>query len=102
MVIIWSNFAKTNLKDFLHTTSMEHKNAIDYLKSLHKYTECLIENSHLGKSIDYLSLSNVRQLIYKKHRILYCVYSMEIRIIAVINTSQNLNSIIKTISKYFQ
>ena len=100
MVIIWSKFAKTNLRDFLANTHMEHSNAIEYIKSLHKYTESLIDNNFLGKDLSYLHLSGYRQLIYKNHRILYSIQYNEIHIIAVVHMSQNLNNVISYISKY--
>ncbi len=100
MVIVWSNFAKTNLRDFLSNTYMEHSNAIEYIKSLYSYVQSLENNNYLGKSLSYLHLSEFRQLIYKKHRILYSIQSNEIHIIAVIHIAQDLNKVISDISKY--
>lgn len=101
MVIKWTEFAKMNLKDFLNNTIMAHENAINYIKSLMQYTEYLSEQNSLGKLLYVFEEKEIRQLLYKKHRILYYIYQNEIRILAVIHTTQELNSTIKTINKYF-
>lgn len=101
MVIKWSDFAKTNLKDFYSHTHMETKNVTNYIKSLVNYVDCLAEQNYLGKVLCYFKSFEIRQLIYKKHRIFYYIFDDEIRIIAVVHAMQDLKSTLKNIQKYF-
>ena len=41
-----------------------------------------------------------RQLLYKKHRIIYYILKNEIQIVSVIHTSQNLEKAISILEKY--
>ena len=45
MVVIWSNFAKQNLKNFMDTTLMTKENSIKYVKRLVEYTSFLKEQN---------------------------------------------------------
>ena len=100
MVIKWSNFSKSNLKDFAKNSKMV--SALEYIKALVEYVYCLSEQKYLGKILCYTNSKEIRQLIYKKHRILYHIHDDEIYIIAVIHSMQNLDYNIKFIKKYFK
>ena len=93
MVIYWSNFAKENLKQFLEITKLS--NPIKYIENLVNYTDNLIDNNYMGKHILTVSTCEIRQLIYKKYKILYTFENNEIKILSVIHSSQNYSEILK-------
>lgn len=99
MVIKWSYFARDNLKDFIKNSKMS--SPYKYAELLVEYVNGLVENNYLGKILCNINSKEVRQLIYKKHRILYYVFNDEIYIIAVLNTAQDLEGSLKFIKMYF-
>ena len=70
MVIIWSDFAKSNLQDFIKYSKLSSPTI--YANELVNAVSILEDNSRAGRK---LSLNNnvdeIRQLIYKVHRIIY-------------------------------
>lgn len=98
MVINWSDFAQENLKTFIKFTKIQ--NLSEYIDNLFHFTNTLIENNYLGKHIITLNSYEIRQLIFEKHKILYCINNDEIRILALIHSSQNYTSMLKEMIKY--
>lgn len=101
MVIIWSNFAKNNLRDYLRNSHRQKNNVSNYIKSLVNYVQNLIYFNSLGKVLYYYHSIEIRQLLYKQHRILYYISNQEIHILAILHTSQNLKTTLKFIKKFF-
>lgn len=93
MVINWSNFAIDNLREFKKVTKMNDIRL--YTDALFEYTENLINNNDLGKYVLSINNLEIRQLIFKKHKILYCIVENEIRILALIHESQNYTLALK-------
>lgn len=98
MVINWSEFAIENLRDFIKITKIY--NIAEYTNELFEYTNNLIDNNSLGKYILTFNSYEIRQLVFKKHKILYYIYENEIRILALIHSSQDYGSILKQMLKY--
>ena len=73
-----------------------------YIKSLIEYVDFLSEQNYLGKVLCYINSFEIRQLIYRKHRILYHIFNDEIYIIAVIHASQDLETNLKFIKKFLK
>ncbi len=101
MVVLWSDFAKSNLKDFVKTTLMTDKNSAKYVTSLVEYVSYLDEQHFLGKVLTTSKNNKIYQLIYKQHRILYSIGKNEILVVAVVHTAQNLENTLKNIKKFF-
>ena len=100
MVIKWSDFSKENIKDFTKNSLMlSPKN---YVKSLLEYVTYLSDHPRLGKVLCYINSKEIRQLIYRKHRILYYIFDNKIYIIAVIHSSQDLKTSLKFIKRFFK
>ena len=98
MVINWSEFAIENLRDFIKITKIY--NIAEYTNELFEYTDNLKDNNSLGKYILIFNSYEIRQLVFKKHKILYYIYDNEIRILALIHSSQDYGSILKQMLKY--
>lgn len=102
MEINWSSLAKENLQDFFDNTKMLDNNALLYIKSLVEYVENLRDNNYLGKKLFNFSEFEIRQIIYKKHRILYTLTNKDILILTIAHTSRTLTTIVKEIQKFFK
>ena len=100
MVIIWSNFAKNNLRDFATSTYMQHPK--DYIKSLVNYVSILSEQNYLGNKLYSINNVEIRQLLYKKHRILYSINNNAVQILAVVHVIQDLTTTINYIKRFLQ
>ena len=98
MVINWSEFAQESLKKFIEITKIP--NTEKYVHDLFDYIDLLIENNNLGKYQFKFNDYDVRQLIFRKHKILYYVKNDEIRILALIHSSQDHITILKQMLKY--
>ena len=100
MVIKWSDFAKDNLKYFIETSKLTHP--LVYAESLVRNLFLLTDNPRAGKLLFTINDLEVRQLIYKKHRIIYRINNDTIDVGAVIHTSQNLEISIRFAKRFFQ
>ena len=101
-MVIWSNFAKQNLKFFKQFTKMNDQNTANYINSLIKYVNNLESQHYLGKVLYNFDNKEIRQIIFKSHKILYIIHKNNIYIISVIHTLQNSNIYIKFIEKFFK
>ncbi len=101
MVVVWSNFSKLNLRNFLLTTLMTKNNAIKYVKRLVEYVGYLEEQNFLGKVLTKYNNTEIYQLIYKQHRIIYFIDIDKIYIISVLHTAQNPEKTLESIKTFF-
>ncbi len=101
MVVIWSDFAKLNLKNFLTTTLMTKKNSIKYINELVQYVSYLEDQKFLGKVLTKYENIEIYQLIFKEHRIIYFIEDNKIYIISVLHTAQSAESTLKSIKTFF-
>lgn len=102
MVIKWTPLAIEQLQNFKEISKVEPHNIKDYIVSLVAFTNSLLDNNELGKVMFMLDDVKFRQLLYKKHRIIYYVKNNEIQIVSVIHTSQNLTKAIAILEKYYK
>lgn len=100
MVIKWSDFAKSNLKDFIENSKMSEP--VKYVESLVESADILKDNPEAGKILFYDKKKEVRQLIHNQHRILYRISENEIHIGSVLNTAQDLENSLKYLNKFFK
>ncbi len=101
MVVVWSNFAKQNLKNFISTTLMTKENSTKYVKGLVEYVSFLDEQNFLGKVLTKHNDITIYQLIYKQHRIIYSIDNNKIYIISVLHTAQSPERTLKSIKEFF-
>lgn len=67
----------------------------NYINKLVDYTETLEKMPKIGKKINY----EIRQIIYKKHKIIYNIRAEDIVILAVIHTRLDLNKALKNLKR---
>lgn len=102
MVIKWTPLAKEQLKNFTKISKAEPHNLKKYITALVAYSDRLLDNNELGKAMFKINDVIFRQLLYKKHRIIYYIRENEIQIVSVIHTSQNLEKAIAILEKYYR
>ncbi len=90
MEIIWTNEAKRDLYDFWQHSKKTDNTIKNYILNLHRYTECLLVSKELGKKLLKFDDIDIRQLIYKEHKILYYIKENQINIIGVIHFRRDL------------
>ena len=98
MVINWSNFAKKDLYEYRINSTIN--NVSEYINNLVDYIDCLISNPFLGRhKFNLDDGTEVRELIYKMHRILYTVENDFITILVVAHTLRDVQHIIDELKK---
>lgn len=91
-MLIWTDKAVENITDFINGARVNTKdNARRYMNKLVEQVENLEKMPELGKNVEniYKELK-LKQLIYKKHRIIYKIENYDVIIIAVLHTRLDL------------
>ena len=100
MKIEWSNLSKQDLQDFLHHTHIQNDiHLTKYISNLINYVDHLATFHYLGKILFYINNIEIRQLLYRKHRIIYYLEPDRIIILSVIHTHRDINNYIKFLKK---
>lgn len=92
MEIIVTQKARDDLKKFYNYSKLTQKNTIEYINGIINYSQSIKDFPEIGKVIDVIKHNKLRQLIYKKHKILYIVLNSKIYILRYIHTSTNFKS----------
>lgn len=100
-MLIWSDNVIANMTDFIkHSTNKQ--NAQEYMSKLVDYVDNLKEMKKLGKDFKYnLFGYELRQLIYKNHRILYSVKENEIIIFTILHSKMDIEKALKRLKRNF-
>lgn len=100
MVIKWTRLARNDLLKFYQNAHpYTEDNVKKYIEELIQYTKILKDFPNLGKNIFYIKDFEIKQLLFKKHRIIYYIQETKIIILTIIHTSRNINRILKTLKK---
>lgn len=100
-MVIWTDNAITNITEFIDDAKMDtEETAKSYMRKLVDYVDILETMPKIGKEIDYIILNyQVRQLIYKKHRIIYYIKGDDTVILAIIHTRLDINKTIRKLKR---
>ena len=95
-MVVWTTSAISDLEHLILNTKSNYKNTIKkYIRNLINYIEILNTMPYLGKRIYYKNSNlEIRQLLYKKHRIIYEIKNNQCCILAIIHIKQNFKKII--------
>ena len=103
MVIIWDKNARNDLKQYMKHSKIYTKDKLkNYINDLINYIDTLIISPYLGKSLYFHNSYEVRQLIYKMHRIFYYIKEDKIIISAVFHMERNVDDVIENINEYIK
>lgn len=88
MEIIYTKKARDDLFNFSYHSKTNTKK---YREKLLDYTEMLLYQPYIGKTIDSLKNYQIKQLLFKNHKILYTISNNKIFILSFVHNSQNIN-----------
>ncbi len=100
-MVVWSDTSIMHITEFIdEAKNGTEQTAKNYMGKLVDYAEILNTMPNLGKDFplelyDY----ELKQLIYKKHRIIYHVKDNNVVILAVIHTRLDVKKAIRSIKK---
>lgn len=97
-MVIWTDRAISHITEFIDEVGADtEETAKSYMRKLIDYTEILETMPEIGKNMQYvISNYEIRQLIYRKHRIIYHIKGKDIVILSVLHTRLDLG---KALSK---
>ena len=100
-MLIWSDNALENITEFINN-SMGRSDARNYMFNLVDYADNLKHMQKLGKDFEYRILDyELRQLIYRDHRILYSIRENDIVVFAVLHTKIDIEKALKRLKRDF-
>lgn len=96
-MVVWSDNAISHITEFISEARTDtEETAKAYMQKLVDYTDILETMPQIGKSMEFIvSDYEIRQIIYKSHRIIYHVKNDEIVILAVIHTRLDVSKTLK-------
>ena len=100
-MVIWTDNALSHITEFIDETKENtEETAKSYMRKLVDYVDILETMPKLGKNMEYI-ISNyeIRQLIYKKHRIIYYIKGNDIVILSVLHTRLDLGKALKKLKR---
>lgn len=103
MVVLWSKQSKFDLKNYKKHSKIYTRGKLDnYINDLVVYVDSLKSAPYLGKFFYVHNNIEVRQLIFKMHKIFYYIQNEQIIIIMITHTSRDLSSILAIINNFFK
>ncbi len=98
-MVIWAETAINHITQFIDDAkSGTEQTAKKYIEKLIDYVEILNEMPNIGKTFTYKVYKyELRQLLYKKHRIIYYLNNDRVVILAVIHTRLDVKKAIDRI-----
>ncbi len=100
-MVIWTDNAISHITEFIDETREDtEESAKSYMRKLIDYTDILDTMPELGKNMDYIVADyEIRQLIYKKHRIIYHIKGNDIVILSVLHTRLDLGKALRKLKR---
>ncbi|MBR1883388.1 MAG: type II toxin-antitoxin system RelE/ParE family toxin [Clostridia bacterium] len=103
MVVIWSENAKNDLKNYFHNSNIITEGKVKkYIEDLVNYSNTLGHFPHLGRKFIVYKNITIYQLLFEMHRIFYIIENDEIIIIQVSNCSRSIENVMKILKKYLK
>ena len=100
-MVVWTDNAILHITEFIdESRSNTEETAKTYMRKLVDYVDILETMPELGKNMEYI-ISNyeVRQMIYKKHRVIYHIKGNDVVILAVLHTRLDIQKALKKLKK---
>lgn len=100
-MVIWTDNAISHITEFISDAKNDtEETAKNYMKKLVDYADILENMPQMGKNLEYI-LGNyeIRQLIYKKHRIIYHIKNDTVVILAVLHTRLDLSKALRKLKR---
>ena len=92
MEIIITNKARNDLYNFFYKSKGNTSNyVLNYIKEVIDYIDTIRQSPLIGKVIYIKKKQMFRQLIYRKHKIIYIILNNKIYILRIIHSARNFN-----------
>lgn len=100
-MVIWTDTAISHITEFIDEVREDTENtAKSYMSKLIDYTDILETMPKMGKKIEFvISSYEIRQMIYKKHRIIYHIKGNDVVILAVLHTRLDINKALNRLKR---
>ncbi len=84
MTVIWTTEALENLNEIEEFIARDSpKNALIFIEALIDHGESLFQNPKIGRVVPEISNPQIRELIFKKYRLVYRISGNQIEILTV-------------------
>lgn len=91
MKLLWTKEAISNLHEIEEFIACDNSEAaIKFVDKLISLAETLVENPKKGRIVPELSIEQIREIIYKKYRIVYLLKENSIEILTVFESHKLL------------
>lgn len=91
MKLLWTEEAISNLREIEEFIARDNaETAIKFVDELIDKAETLVENTKKGRIVPELSIEQIREIIYKKYRIVYLLKESSIEILIVFESHKLL------------
>ena len=100
-MLIWTDNAISHITEFIKDAKTDKEEiAKNYMNKLVDYVYTLENMNEMGKDFEYVvSNYKLRQLIYKKHRIIYTIKNDDVVILAVLHTKLDIEKALKKLKR---
>ena len=100
-MLIWTDNAISHITEFIKDAKTDKEEiAKNYMNKLVDYVYTLENMNEMGKDFEYVvSNYKLRQLIYKKHRIIYIIKNDDVVILAVLHTKLDIEKALKKLKR---
>lgn len=100
-MVVWTDNAISHITEFIDNAREDTENtAKSYMSKLIDYADILDNMPELGKKLEFvISNYEIRQIIYKKHRIIYHIRNNDAVILAVLHGRLDINLAFKKLKR---
>ena len=100
-MVVWTDNAISHITEFIdEVREGTEKTAKTYMRKLVDYTDILETMPEIGKKTNfYISDYEIRQMIYKKHRIFYNIKDKDVVILAIIHTRLDVGKALRRLKR---
>lgn len=100
-MVVWTDNAISHITEFIDDVRKDtEETAKSYINKLIDYVDILETMPKIGKKMEYI-ISNyeIRQMIYKKHRIIYHIKGNDTVILAVLHTRLDIDKALRRLKR---
>ena len=100
-MVVWTDNAISHITEFIdEVREGTEKTAKTYMRKLVDYTDILETMPEIGKKTNfYIFDYEIRQMIYKKHRIFYNIKDKDVVILAIIHTRLDVGKALRRLKR---
>ncbi len=100
-MVIWTDNAISHITEFIDGVREDtEENTKNYMRKLIDYTDILETMPEIGKKTDFFIFNyEIRQMIYKKHRIFYHIKGRNVVILAIIHTKLDVGKALRKLKR---